>query len=299
MKSYRLIFLLIIMSVCVISPIPSYPADNDPNREALVNLLNELEVKINDADKKMIAHPHFIKDLQALIEKYRGRLRKVFLKEDFSDGDYWKGPRWRVVSGQFNITKAKRLRNVVFAERPVEKTETDEESDLFGAILQEVLKSSSDKEEEEAPTPEVKAASIWTNVMIGPAFEVDIRMVSESQWGSMEVVLLGGERYVPFYRMVYNAPPSAERPIQIFRERNSRSYLIDEAIKYPSLDDGVLHRIQWSRDTQGKMKILVDGKEILSTMEVFYNKNFSGLSLMNRGGTYEWGPITVLEAPHN
>jgi len=289
--------ILICISIYVISPIPSYSTDRDPNRGALVNLLNELESKVNDADKRMIAHPNFLKNLQALIEKYRDKLRNVFLKENFSDGDYTKEPKWEVVSGQFKITPSKRLWNTVFEERPVEKPATKEKPDLFGVLLKEVLKPSSDKEEEKTPTPEIKEASIRTKVKIGPAFEVDIRMVSESQRGSMEIVLLGGEKRIPFYRMVYNASPSSERPIQIFRERNSRSYLIDEAIKYPSLDDGALHRVQWIRDMQGNMKVMVDGKEVLSTVEVFYKKNFSGFSIINRGGTYEWGPINILEAP--
>jgi hypothetical protein len=44
------------------------------------------------------------------------------------------------------------------------------------------------------------------------------------------------------------------------------------------------------------MKVLVDGKEVLSTVEIFYTKGFSGISLVNKGGIYEWGPINILEA---
>ena len=67
-------------------------------------------------------------------------------------------------------------------------------------------------------------------------------------------------------------------------------------MKYPSLDDGLPHRIQWIRDAQGNMKVLVDGQEVLSTVEFYYNKAFSGISLVNKGGAYEWGPINILEA---
>ena len=44
------------------------------------------------------------------------------------------------------------------------------------------------------------------------------------------------------------------------------------------------------------MRVIVDGKEALSTYENYYRSTFSGLALVNKGGTYEWGPITVLQA---
>ena len=41
------------------------------------------------------------------------------------------------------------------------------------------------------------------------------------------------------------------------------------------------------------MQVLVDGREVLSTVELFYRDEFAGLRLVNRGGIYEWGPILV------
>ena len=63
--------------------------------------MNELDLKIKDADKRMVAHPNFLKELQAIVEKYQGQLRHIFLSEDFSDGNYTRGPTWTVLSGQF------------------------------------------------------------------------------------------------------------------------------------------------------------------------------------------------------
>ena len=297
MKICRFIMsILICLSLSVIFAMPAHSVDEDTNRKALSDLLTELEAIIKDADERMIIHPNFLKELQALVDKYHGKLRRVFLKEDFSDGDYTNRPKWMVTSGQFRITPSRSLQSRVFTERPIEKPASEEEPDLFSSILKDVIRSTSDKKEEKATAPEIEEASIHTNVEVGPAFEVAIGLLSESQWGSMEIVLLGGEKSIPLYRMVYHASPSSERPIQIIRERGSRRYLIEEAMEYPSLDDGVIHRIQWIRDSQGNMIVLVDGREVLSTVEVFYNKGFSGISLVNRGGIYEWGPITILEA---
>lgn len=291
------ILVLICLCACIIFPVIALSSDEGTDRKAINNLLNELENKIENADKRMIAHPNFLKELRALVEKYRSKLSKIFFSEDFSDGNYTQDPKWYVISGQFRITSSQRLESYVTAERPVERAPESERKDLFGSILGEVLKSKNRSEERPAPAPEPKEASIRTFAKIGPAFEVDLYVVSESKWGSMEVVLIGGKEGTPFYRMVYHASPSTERPIEIVRERDSRSYLIEAATKYPVLDDGTPHRVQWIRDIQGTMKVLIDGKEVLSTVELFYNEGFSGISLINRGGTYSWGPIKISEAP--
>ena len=294
--SRTMISIFIFLSLWVIFPMPSNAADEDPNKKALSDLLNELQVKIKDADERMIAHPNFLKELQAIVDKYRSRLREVYFSEDFKDGDYTNNPRWTVLSGQFIVTSRGRLQSRLDVERPVEKPAAESESDLFGSIFKEVIRSATEKKDEKATSREVEEASIRTAADIGPAFEVDLELVSESEWGSMEIVLLGGDTLTPYYRMVYQAAPSSSRPIQIFRDRGSHKYLIEEALKYPVLDDGLPHRIQWIRDSQGNMKVLVDEQEVLSTVESYYNKAFSGISLVNRGGVYEWGPITILEA---
>ena len=109
----------------------------------------------------------------------------------------------------------------------------------------------------------------------------------------MELVLLGGDQNVPYYRMIYRASTARERPIEIVRERDGKSFTIDAAPQFVSLDDNVPHRIQWIRDSMGRMRILIDEKEVLSTYEFYYQGNFTGLAFVNRGGIYEVGPIMV------
>lgn len=163
--------------------------------------------------------------------------------------------------------------------------------------MKDVLKAPTEEEKETGETPSTTSeARIQTLAKIGPEFEVDLTFLSRSSSGSMEVVLLGGTQNTPLYRMVYRAEASSERPIEIIREREGKSYLIDTATRYPNLDDKIPHRLQWMRDSQGHMRVVVDGKEVLSTYEIYYRSNFSGLALVNKGGTYEWGPISVFKA---
>ncbi len=268
---------------------------SDPNLEALKSLLNELEQTIEEGDRRMIAHPKFLDELRSLVDRYRRKLREIFIFDDFSDGDYRHNPTWIVKSGYFEVTSDHRLWSRVYVDAPAHSSR--EEEPPIGLILKEIMRSTKkDKREKKKEFVEEQKASIQTLATISPAFEVDLTLVSRSRWGAMEIVLLGGTPPVPRYRLIYRAAASQERPIEIVRRRGSRDYTIESAVKYPALDDGLPHKIQWIRDAQGQMRVLVDGEEVLSTVEIFYRDKFSGLALVNRGGTYEWGPLQVLKA---
>jgi hypothetical protein len=46
----------------------------NPDRQALEELLTELEQKIEDGDKRMIAHPTFLDELRDLLKRYKNRI---------------------------------------------------------------------------------------------------------------------------------------------------------------------------------------------------------------------------------
>ena len=39
---------------------------------------------------------------------------------------------------------------------------------------------------------------------------------------------------------------------------------------------------------------MVDGKDILQTVEVYYRDVFNGLALVNKGGTYAWDSVKAM-----
>jgi hypothetical protein len=295
MKIRRCVLLLLLwMCWGIVLPVMGHTADTD--RQVLNALLTELEQKIGKADERMVAHPKFLDELRALVKQYRAKLRVVFFSDDFSDGDYRYNPAWVVDSGSFQVNASHRLSSEVIQERPAAPQASREKSSPFSGIVRDILSSPKEESKKEAPPSVVRESRIHTLAQVGPAFEVDLTLVSKSSSGSMEIVLMGGNPPIPQYRMVYHPAPSAERPIEIIRERDGRSYQIESANQYPSLDDGLPHRIQWSRDSQDRLRVAVDGKEVLSTYEGFYRNPFTGLALVNKGGTYEWGPILVLQA---
>lgn len=286
----------LLVGLCLAGLVPASAKAADPDQQALSDLLNDLDQKIKDADQRMVAHPKFLEELRTLVKEYRAKIRVVFLNEDFSDGDYWNDPAWVVDSGTFRITKNRRLLSEVVAEAAPAAAAPAEKTSPLAGILKEVLKIPTEEGKTSSTSSVPKEARIHTLLSIGSAFEVELTLVSRSTRGSVEWVLLGGDQNIPYYRVIYRPSPSRERPIEIVRERDGRSFVVDAATQYPSLDDGVPHRIQWIRDSQGQMRILIDGKEVLATYEYYYRGNFTGVALVNRGGTYEVGPIMVYQA---
>jgi len=288
----------LLMVLCLAGLVPALANAAESDQQALTDLLNNLDQKIKDADQRRVANPKFLEELRALVKEYRAKIRVVFLSEDFSDGDYYNNPEWVVNSGTFRVTKNRRLLSEAAAETkstpsaPAEKEKTTP----LGGILKDILKTPTEEEKTPSTAPAAEEAQIYTLASIGPAFEVDLMLVSRSTRGFMELVLLGGDENVPYYRVIYRPSSSRERPIEIVRERDGKSFTIDAAQQYVSLDDNVPHRIQWIRDSQGRMRILIDEKEVLSTYEFYYQRNFTGLAFVNRGGTYEVGPIIVYQA---
>ena len=273
-------------------------ADAEISNENYQSLLDELQQKIDEADKRMVAHPKFLDELRALVQKYRTRIRNIFFSDDFSDGNFTENPVWQVQSGQFRINKDKRMWSKVSTYAPMTTTTEkplSTEQQAIGILLRGIMGSGqNDQPQNESTSPEPGEAFIKIGANIEPAFEIDISFVSESEWGSMEVVLLGGAPEKPRYRLIYQAAASESRPIEIIRERSGRAYTIESALRYPNLDDNKLHRLQWIRDLNGTMKVLVDGKEILQTVEVYYRDVFSGLALINKGGTYAWDSVKAM-----
>jgi hypothetical protein len=72
-------YVLLVLSFIFLTsilPILGYAADQD--RQALENLLADLEKKIKEADQRMVPYPKFLEELKVLVHQYRSRLQEPY-----------------------------------------------------------------------------------------------------------------------------------------------------------------------------------------------------------------------------
>ena len=283
--------------------VPGVPARAD-DAQHLKSMISELETKVEDADKRMVAHPSFLNELREILKKYKSRLREVFFRESFSDGNYTKKPRWTVKSGAFKVSGGALTSSVqVPTADPAKDTTADQnktlEQEAVGLILDSIFGTPSQQQQAPAETPkapaEVKPAFLYTHNTFPPAFEMSMRFKS-SPSGEMDILLLGGKNLIPRYRLKVRANHSDATPMEVIRETGSRQYIVGASDKFPVINDGKFHTLTWVRLTNGEMNVLIDKVRVLQTYEVYYRDNFTGLGLVNTAGNQSWDDIEIFKA---
>ena len=299
MRIIRIIAVFLLCSCFLASPSAYSQSKNNDN--VINSLLKDLEKAIENADKRMIAHPTFLDELRKLVGEYKKKLRNVFFFDDFSDGDYTKNPAWKIRQGQFSITSDGKLQSIVELDLPPASSPSSSKEvsldDLFQSVFGDIVQEE-EVEGDAKKTAKVENAEIESLAQIGPAFEVDLSFVTKvtATNDAMEIILLGGNKNRRLYQLTYPVSSEEARKISILRvAKANHKRLIKTEFLPPITDPDQPHILQWIRDKEGTMEVLVDGKRILSTKEQYHQDGFTGIRLVNSGGIYKWGPIQILE----
>ncbi|MDJ0623199.1 MAG: hypothetical protein QNJ17_09545 [Desulfocapsaceae bacterium] len=272
------------------------------NNDKLEEMIVELEEKIDQADRKMIAHPTFLEELRQLTGKYRAQLRELFFRDGFEDGDFTQNPVWVVKSGEFRVNESNRLTSAVQTNTfgsPSQNQSSPErslETEAVGILLDSIFgpqKSQAPTQEQSAEKqPAAQPASIYTRKMFPPAYELKMNFRAP-QSGIMELILLGTEELMPRYRLKIRTDHSDNYPMEVVRERSGRSFIVGASEKFPVIDDGQPHSLTWVRHTNGAMNVIIDNEVVLETYEVYYRDDFKGLEVVNNGGIFEWDSFEI------
>ncbi len=298
---------IIVLGAVAVWALGSPAAAQGQRPEQVQKLVDELRGIVARGERRRLAGPHFLEELKALAGKYDWPWRRVVFRDRFRDGDYTYDPSWSVAQGRFWVDARRGLRSRVEPTtarqpHPSRQRQSDSSSDLFGAVLREIMRPGNGggrQEPQQAQQPvRSTPAEIFTRQAIGNAFAVRLRLRTVSDLPArIEFGPYQGDQRKEGYRLVYDNRDGRGPVFELVRMQPWGSSVIFALDGAPRLDDGRTHRILWTRDRAGNMKIRLDGKPLLSAADRELSGDFQGLTIVNGGGDYGIGAVSVSDIP--
>ncbi|MEJ1374448.1 MAG: hypothetical protein RPU73_11850, partial [Candidatus Sedimenticola sp. (ex Thyasira tokunagai)] len=251
----------------------SYAADSD--NEQLQKLVDQLKEVTEKARDQRAADRWLLNALEDLVEQYNWPWRTQLVMEDFSDGDFQQDPAWQVRSGQFWVDGRLGLRSrsrqqQVAEPKPEQPQQRREKEDigkaLLGALLQGALQKR-DRQQQATPPPAAvdryQSAEIQLPVAVPSVFAAELELSvhnAPSEEGEIEFGLYQGAEGNSGYRLVLYTGRRAS--LELLSRRSGRTGVIDR-VDIDDIGDGNSHQLQWRRDANGQIEVLLDGNRVI------------------------------------
>ena len=278
-------------------PVSHLQAQMEPGSAAASRtqeLVDQLKELIRGAERDQRSSPLLTKQLRELVRRYDWPWKVALLHDDFRDGDYTYDPSWIVSNGDFRVVRGSGLRTVFDTTRQgrrlVDKRNENPAMDIFEGIF-----GARDREaRSDLQTTSQSGAEIYTRLSITKAFAVKVQLKFRGNSDDDNRLEFGpylnNERHLG-YRLAYE---SGNRPsLSLLRIAPGRSAIIETYDRGLDLEDGNPHIIEWRRADDGEMVVLLDGKEIIRTVDRAHSDSFNGFNIVNKGGVYELKEISI------
>lgn len=254
--------------------------------QKLQTLVTDLNALIKKAEAAKAADPNFLADLKKLATRYPvtpslGASGTVFLYDNFSDGNYTSNPAWKVSAGTWKVDT---------------KGETQGLSSTIGAPTSnavtgnDVLRAILGMQQQQAP--QSTYASIYTSVPIVNTFKMTMKIVSASKNGPLNIGPYQGASAASGYRLIYH--PGKGTGLVLQRIVGSQVTQIGSYNDPINLEDNKTHELLWQRESTGKMRVYLDGQQMIIATDTQLNQNFDGWLNVNQGGSYWIREIKVV-----
>lgn len=294
-------WLMVAVLLVLPATVRAQPERAAPDDMRTLQLVDQLKEIIQQAERGRGTDRATLSSLKDLVNRYDWPWRVRLLSDDFSDGNFTANPAWSVYRGDFRVVRGLGLvstSNVETVSSPAPgDTGTGSGSPsviegILGGILKGVL--------ERGPSTQFRSSvvtsEISTPVGIGNAFAVRVRMASRERNPAGSRIEFGpyrgGEREWG-YRLAFNP---AQRPAwELVRALPGRSAIVEKSDNVAGAGDGRAHNIEWRRDRDGNMQVLVDGAELFRALDRS-NDLFDGFTIVNSGGEYNFERIEVFGA---
>ena len=207
----------------------------------------------------------------------------VYLRDDFSDGDYLSNPAWSVRQGQFTVDPAYGLRP--FSPESAEPAQVTPQ-----ALLQYLIGDS--KPEAPKPSGESGASLIEAPVSIGNAFSLVTTITDHGGEGAAHfIVHQGGANWLG-YRLELRAGP---RPLVVLARRGSSGYKDIMKVEAPAFTTGKPHQLRWARLSDGQMFVLIDGRPVITARDTVFRQPWTGFAWFTADADVSMRNIRIAE----
>ncbi|MEJ1297299.1 MAG: hypothetical protein RPU64_09315 [Candidatus Sedimenticola sp. (ex Thyasira tokunagai)] len=281
----------------------SYAADSD--NEQLQKLVDQLKEVTEKARDQRAADRWLLNALEDLVEQYNWPWRTQLVMEDFSDGDFQQDPAWQVRSGQFWVDGRLGLRSrsrqqQVAEPKPEQPQQRREKEDigkaLLGALLQGALQKR-DRQQQATPPPAAvdryQSAEIQLPVAVPSVFAAELELSvhnAPSEEGEIEFGLYQGAEGNSGYRLVLYTGRRAS--LELLSRRSGRTGVIDR-VDIDDIGDGNSHQLQWRRDANGQIEVLLDGNRVIRARDHSFRYPFKQFAITNNSGDFAVAGISL------
>jgi hypothetical protein len=256
--------------------------------QKLNSLVTDLKALIKKAETANAADPNFIADLKKLAAKYpvtaalpSSTAGQVFLSDNFADGNYTTNPTWKVSAGTWQVdTKGSSIGlSSIIGQSTSNKVSGN---DVLKAILGV----------QQQQAPQSTYASIYTVAPMSNTFKMSMKLVSANKKGPLNIGPYQGASASSGYRLVYQ--PGNETGLILQRIVGNQVTQVGAYNDPVNLEDGKVHELLWSREASGKMRVYVDGQQLIIATDTQIQGNLDGWLNVNQGGAYWIREIKVI-----
>lgn len=267
-----------------------------PGDNRTLEIIDRLKEIIQRNERKENPDRELSNQLKDLLRRYDWPWRVRLFVDDFSDGDYTKNPAWTVNRGNFQVELGSGLRSIVelssaFAASLSNKKRETPALDLFSGFRERVSGPAANalRFRDSPWTAEISAAIAMDNT-----FAIRVRMASgdkNTKGSRVEFGPYRGSDRNWGYRLAYN--PGQIPAFEIVRLSPGHWSLIQSLEALMSLEDGKFHSLDWRRDRDGNILVLLDEQEILRAVDRNTAEFFDGFAIVNGGGDFTFERIEI------
>ncbi len=254
---------------------------NQTSDQKLQKLITDLNALIKKAEDANAADPNFLTDLKKLSAQYPvaaaaaalGGPGVVFLYDDFKDGNYTANPVWKVSAGTWKVdTKGSTIGLSSTIGQAASNKVTG--NDVLKAILGQ----------QQQQEPQSTYASIYSAVPMSNVFRMTMKFVSGNVNGPLNIGPYQGANASSAYRLVYQ--PGNETGFVLQRVVGNQVTQVGAYNDPVNLEDGKVHELKWQREPTGKMRVYLDGQQLIIATDTKIAGNLDGWLNINQGGSY-------------